>query len=55
MNKVPRILVVEDDPRIALLLVDYLRSEGFEANSLMDGQLALSEVRHAPPSLLILD
>ncbi len=55
MNKVSRILVVEDDPRIALLLVDYLRSEGFEANSLMDGQLALSEVRHAPPSLLILD
>jgi two-component system response regulator BaeR len=35
--------------------VDYLRSEGLEAHSLADGQLALSEVRHAPPSLLILD
>ena len=55
MNKVPCILVVEDDPRIALLLVDYLRNEGFEANSLLDGQLALLEIRHAPPSLLILD
>lgn len=55
MNSPRRVLVVEDDPRIALLLVDYLRSEGFEAHSLTDGQLALSEVRHAPPSLLILD
>lgn len=55
MSSVRRILVVEDDPRIALLLVDYLHSEGFEAHSLTDGQLALSEVRHAPPSLLILD
>lgn len=55
MSSARRILVVEDDPRIALLLVDYLRSEGFEAHSLTDGQLALSEIRHAPPSLLILD
>lgn len=50
-----RVLVVEDDPRIALLLLDYLRSEGFDAQALADGQLALAEVRHAPPSLLILD
>jgi two-component system, OmpR family, response regulator BaeR len=45
--------LVEDDPRIALLLLDYLRSEGFEAHGLADGQLALSEVEHAPPDLLI--
>jgi two-component system response regulator BaeR len=50
-----RVLVVEDDPRIALLLVDYLHSEGFEAHSLADGQLALAEVRQAPPDVLILD
>jgi two-component system response regulator BaeR len=50
-----RVLVVEDDPRIALLLLDYLRSEGFDAHSLADGQLALLEARHAPPDLLILD
>jgi two-component system, OmpR family, response regulator BaeR len=50
-----RVLVVEDDPRIALLLLDYLHSEGFEAHSLGDGQLALSEIGHAPPDLLILD
>ena len=55
MTPTRRVLVVEDDPRIALLLQDYLRSEGFEAHTLADGQLALSEIRHAPPDLLILD
>jgi two-component system response regulator BaeR len=55
MTPARRVLVVEDDPRIALLLLDYLRSEGFQAHSLADGKLALSEVEHAPPDLLILD
>lgn len=55
MKSALRVMVVEDDPRIALLLVDYLRHEGFEAVSCMDGQLALSEIRNAPPNLLILD
>ena len=55
MTSERRVLVVEDDPRIALLLLDYLRSEGFDARMLADGHLALAEVRHAPPSLLILD
>jgi two-component system, OmpR family, response regulator BaeR len=55
MKTTRRVLVVEDDPRIALLLLDYLSSEGFEAHSLADGQLALSEIGHAPPDLLILD
>lgn len=55
MSTARRVLVAEDDPRIALLLVDYLHSEGFAASSLADGQLALNEVRHNPPELLILD
>lgn len=55
MTSERRVLVVEDDPRIALLLLDYLRSEGFDARTLADGHLALAEVRHAPPSLLIMD
>lgn len=50
-----RILVVEDDLRIAQLLLDYLRSEGHEAQVLADGALALAEIRHAVPDLLILD
>lgn len=55
MNRSRRVLVVEDDPRIALILVDYLHSEGFAASSLADGQLALAEVQRTPPDLLILD
>lgn len=55
MTPARRILVVEDDARIALLLLDYLRNDGHHAQALADGQLALSEIRHAPPDLLILD
>jgi two-component system response regulator BaeR len=50
-----RVLVVEDDPRIAQLLLDYLRHDGHDARTLADGQLALAEIRHAAPDLLILD
>jgi two-component system response regulator BaeR len=55
MNAARRILVVEDDARIAQLLLDYLRNDGHQAQALADGELALSEIRHAPPDLLILD
>jgi len=55
MTLARRVLVVEDDPRIALLLVDYLRNEGFMAETLSDGQSALSSIKLAPPELLILD
>jgi two-component system response regulator BaeR len=55
MTPQARVLVVEDDAGIARLLVDYLRHDGHQATHLADGQLALSEIRHAPPDLLILD
>ena len=55
MTLARRILVVEDDARIAQLLLDYLRNDGHQAQALADGQQALSEIRQAPPDLLILD
>ena len=55
MTLARRILVVEDDARIAQLLLDYLRNDGHQAQALADGQQALSEIRHSPPDLLILD
>ena len=55
MNAARRILVVEDDTRISQLLLDYLRHDGHDARTLADGQLALAEIRHAAPDLLILD
>ena len=55
MTSSRRVLVVEDDARIAQLLLDYLRNDGHQAQALADGQQALSEIRQAPPDLLILD
>jgi two-component system, OmpR family, response regulator BaeR len=49
------VLVVEDDAKIAQLLLDYLRNEGFEASTVADGLLALSQIQAAPPALVILD
>ena len=50
-----RVLVVEDDAKIAQVLLDYLRSEGFEASAVADGQLALRQIEDAPPSVIVLD
>jgi two-component system response regulator BaeR len=55
MSPARRILVVEDDARIAQLLLDYLHNEGHSAQALGDGQRALAQIRQAPPDLLILD
>ncbi|OYU10685.1 MAG: two-component system response regulator BaeR [Comamonadaceae bacterium PBBC1] len=52
---VARVLVVEDDLRIAQLLVDYLHNEGHQARALADGALALQDIRQSRPDLLILD
>ncbi len=50
-----RILVVEDEADIASVLQDYLRRDGFDAQCLHDGALALAQIRHAPPALVVLD
>lgn len=49
------VLVVEDDPRIAQLLLDYLRSEALQASTVADGALAVAEIRKHRPDLVILD
>ena len=36
-----KILLVEDDPNLGVLLVDYLESEGFEVKLCTDGELGL--------------
>jgi two-component system response regulator BaeR len=50
-----RILVVEDDPKIARLLVDYLGRDGFDALAIADGQVALTHIERAMPELIVLD
>lgn len=50
-----RVLVVEDDAKIAQLLLDYLRSDGFDAESVADGRLAVRRIEQSAPALVILD
>ena len=49
------VLVVEDDERIAQLILDYLRYEGFAASAIGDGRLALAEVQRSAPAAIVLD
>jgi len=50
-----RILVVEDEPGIALGLEDDLRLEGYEVEVSGDGITALRRAREAPFDLIVLD
>ncbi len=55
MNSKIKILVVEDDPNIALGLVEVLRTEGFEVASCGRGDKALATLEKEKPTLIILD
>ncbi len=50
-----RVLIVEDDAKIAQLLVDYLRAAGYQADMEHNGAQGLQRARQSPPDLLILD
>ncbi len=50
------ILIVEDEPKIAALLVDYLHQQGgFSTSRLTRGDEVLERVRSDPPDLILLD
>lgn len=50
-----RILVVEDDPTVAEVVVKYLEREGFVVESVGDGNSALERAGAEPPDLVVLD
>jgi len=52
---VKRILVVEDESKIARLVRDYLEHAGFEVVVASDGDVALAEARRSRPDLVVLD
>lgn len=51
----PTVLVVEDEPAIADAVVIRLRSEGFDAHSVSDGNEAVEVCRRSRPDLVVLD
>jgi len=50
-----RILIVEDDPKIAALLADYLDAEGYGTTRIGDGAEALAWLRSNHADLILLD
>jgi DNA-binding response OmpR family regulator len=49
------ILVIEDDPAIAVLIEEILRDEGYGATHLCDGAAAPATIRALRPDLVIID
>ncbi len=50
-----KIFVVEDEPRLAALLADYLRQAGYEPHCIGDGREVVPRVRKEAPDLVLLD
>ena len=55
MSRPSTVLVVEDEPKIAALLHDYLTQEGFAAHTLDNGTAVDGWVREHKPDLVLLD
>ncbi|EBG7310775.1 two-component system response regulator BaeR [Salmonella enterica] len=51
----PRILIVEDEPKLGQLLVDYLRAASYAPTLINHGDKVLPYVRQTPPDLILLD
>jgi DNA-binding response OmpR family regulator len=51
----PRILVVDDDPNLLVVLADQLRADGFEVSTARDGIEAMRRLENAWPDLLVID
>ncbi|MBI1876259.1 MAG: response regulator transcription factor [Acidobacteria bacterium] len=51
----PRILIVEDDPAIAVALEDDLRLEGYAVEVVTDGEAAIRSAREGAFDLILLD
>ncbi len=50
-----KILIVEDENRLADLHRDYLRQAGFETECVADGLVVEGKVKNEPPALILLD
>ena len=50
-----RILIIEDDPSITVMVRDNLEFEGFKVSTVADGSQAIQTVRSFMPDLILLD
>jgi two-component system response regulator BaeR len=50
-----RVLIVEDEPKLGQLLIDYLTAGGYQPHLLADGNQVLPYVHQTPPDLILLD
>jgi two-component system, OmpR family, response regulator RegX3 len=55
MNPGSRILVVEDEPRIAEVVQSYLERDGHSVRWVATGEQALADLAHRPADLVVLD
>ncbi len=55
MSRPAEVFIVEDEPKLAALLVDYLHAAGFATRVLGDGLEVVPAVRADPPALVLLD
>jgi DNA-binding response OmpR family regulator len=55
MNRPLRILLVEDDDRLAALIKDYLNQQGYDVSIERRGDTAAARIRSDNPDLVILD
>ncbi len=55
MEKVPNILIVDDDPDIRSLLQNYLEKNGYRAFSVGDGKEMRKRLEASNPDLIVLD
>ena len=51
----PRILLADDDPRVLQVVSRYLDLEGYEMDTVADGEAAVETAAANPPDLIILD
>jgi two-component system response regulator BaeR len=55
MAEAPLITIVEDEPKLAGLLEDYLHQAGYRTHWIADGSEVIGQLHSQPPDLLLLD
>ena len=55
MNSMDTILIVEDEPKLASLLADYLRQAEFDPHIVDDGNRVIATIKQLQPAAVLLD